>query len=302
VNANEEVIRAEIAAQIEGLPPVQQQSVLRKLKAKYDAEITALEQRRGDLSHEISAYQGLQSWLDGSPALVLEKNDCSRLHQAKAAKLDGKAHIFAEGEKLKESLGQSFMDLRHTFVIKHDWRAAFESADGLDGDVRLPYEMCAFEFRISGKSVIAVAVEDAHNLFPNRPMMLLFESLGHWFFVSDLEDGAFGKTLSEFVWQQVKAVAIALDAEVATKEVIRASHKLNEKRQKSGKPPLADYHIVDLAKRHRVANSIGEHSDRKVRLHFRRGHWRHFETYKTWIRWCLVGDPSLGFVGKHYAL
>lgn len=25
-------------------------------------------------------------------------------------------------------------------------------------------------------------------------------------------------------------------------------------------------------------------------------------TFKSWIRWCLVGDPDLGFVDKDYRL
>lgn len=37
-------------------------------------------------------------------------------------------------------------------------------------------------------------------------------------------------------------------------------------------------------------------------LHFRRGHWRHYGEYKTWIKWMLVGDPELGFVDKMYKL
>jgi hypothetical protein len=41
---------------------------------------------------------------------------------------------------------------------------------------------------------------------------------------------------------------------------------------------------------------------RKKRLHFRRGHWRHYETHKTWIKWMLVGDPDLGFIEKQYRL
>jgi hypothetical protein len=40
----------------------------------------------------------------------------------------------------------------------------------------------------------------------------------------------------------------------------------------------------------------------KRRLHFRRGHFRHFDGWKTWVNWCLVGDPDLGFVDKHYKL
>lgn len=37
-------------------------------------------------------------------------------------------------------------------------------------------------------------------------------------------------------------------------------------------------------------------------MHFVRGHWRHYEVSKTWIRWHLRGDPDLGFIDKEYRL
>ncbi len=41
---------------------------------------------------------------------------------------------------------------------------------------------------------------------------------------------------------------------------------------------------------------------RRTRLHVVRGHWRHYEEHKTWIKWHLRGDPDLGFIQKHYSL
>jgi hypothetical protein len=38
------------------------------------------------------------------------------------------------------------------------------------------------------------------------------------------------------------------------------------------------------------------------RLHFRRGHYRHYPNHKLWIRWCLVGNPDLGFIDADYRL
>jgi hypothetical protein len=114
-----------------------------------------------------------------------------------------------------------------------------------------------------------------------------------------------GKTqLSVLIWDQIRAICIALDAQVATAEVIRAPVNLNEKRAKAGKSPLSDYRVVDLARRHRIANPAAgtAGTGTRKRLHFRRGHWRHYETTKTWVKWCLVGNPDLGFINKHYRL
>lgn len=104
--------------------------------------------------------------------------------------------------------------------------------------------------------------------------------------------------------EQIKAVAVALDAEVASTEVIRAPHRSNHPPHDRARLPGYSFHIVNLARRQR-AEPLERDDDapaHHLRLHFRRGHWRHYETHKTWIKWMLVGDPSLGFVDKEYRL
>jgi hypothetical protein len=93
-----------------------------------------------------------------------------------------------------------------------------------------------------------------------------------------------------------------LDAEVAVHSVVRAPHALNVKRKNEGKIPIFDHHIVKLSDRHRASAKRFGDTHKSPRLHFRRGHWRHFQTHKTWIKWMLVGDPELGFVDKEYRL
>jgi hypothetical protein len=104
----------------------------------------------------------------------------------------------------------------------------------------------------------------------------------------------------------IKAACISLEAKVAEIEVVRAPHKLNAARERRGKLPISDYHIINLARRQQVEPLPLEHKleahPRSPRLHFRRGHWRHFVNHKTWINWTLVGDPDLGFIDKHYRL
>lgn len=103
----------------------------------------------------------------------------------------------------------------------------------------------------------------------------------------------------------IRAICVALEAEVAATEVVRTPHKLNHARERRGRQPIFSYHTVNLARRSRVERlpADADHEPAwRVRLHFRRGHWRHFENHKTWIKWMLVGDPDLGFVDKHYKL
>jgi hypothetical protein len=109
------------------------------------------------------------------------------------------------------------------------------------------------------------------------------------------------KLLYMLLLGQIRAICIMLDAEVATRERIRAPHPPNAPRR--DRLPLLSYHVIRLAKRYRSEPHPGDQTDEPVshrRLHFRRGHWRHYENHRTWIRWQLVGDESLGIVLKDY--
>ena len=106
-----------------------------------------------------------------------------------------------------------------------------------------------------------------------------------------------------FLASQIRAMCIALDAEVAVSSIVRAPHRLNAARVDRGRLPIFDYHVVSLAKRTRPeALADTECEGRHPRLHWVRGHWRHYTNVKTWIRWHLRGDPDLGFIEKHYRL
>jgi hypothetical protein len=183
------------------------------------------------------------------------------------------------------------------FVVQHDWAGAFKNAaDYADGSFNLPYEMCAFEFRISGRSVTVLAFQGDEQ----SPTFTTYAQFGHhWISGEDNEKLPF----NEFAMAQIKAICIALDAEVATRNVVRAPNALNKKRAEKGQIPLYSYHVVSLNRQHRISNLAGGNSNgTRKRLHFRRGHWRHYAESKTWIRWTLVGNPELGFIDKEYRL
>ncbi len=192
------------------------------------------------------------------------------------------------------------------FVIEHDWAAAFADAEDFANkddwpvkvDFRLPYPECCFEFQFSGKRLCVLSRFDGKN----HAWSAIVRTTVGWLFFA-LSEPAHAE-ISRRVRQTIRAASIALDAAVAEIEVVRAPHKLNKQRERRGRPLVADYHSIRLARRSRPAplpNRLDE-TGRRLRLHFRRGHWRHFETHKTWIRWTLVGDPDLGFIDKHYRL
>ena len=168
-----------------------------------------------------------------------------------------------------------------------------------DEEIRLPSDSCAFEFAFSEAYFIYWIVDELHILFAEM------NSIGEGWGAMLLQNPSLleASKLEGFktLWHAIKAICVALDAEVAEEEIIRVSFA-RKSRIKKGQAPMRDYHIVNLAKRHRIANPHGGHSGIKHRLHFRRGHWRHYEDHKTWIKWCLAGDAELGFIDKHYTV
>lgn len=197
-------------------------------------------------------------------------------------------------------------------LVQHDWAKAVSGKEADDGDIRLPYERTALELSISGKRVCALF--DCEDGTPYR-MTPLIELSSGWiypgcFHVAGgyLVDGPLldepvkpgGNDFLSAIITQARAIAICLDADVVRADPIRAPTSLNAARIKQGKLPLYDYHVLSLANRRGAARLAPEHPGRRKRCHFRRGHWRHYESHKTWIRWMLVGDASLGFVDKDY--
>lgn len=189
-------------------------------------------------------------------------------------------------------------------VVEHDWAAAFEGSNIEDASVRLPYDVCAFEFKFSGRNVIAFATQaDEEIVF--SPAVLCDDIWMLTDFVlpldfDPLDERATCIELMTAIADQIKAACIALDAEVARSEAVREPYT---SASKGVAQPPRTYHVVSLARRAgRLQYTGTAETGRHMRLHFRRGHWRHFEDHRTWIKWMLVGDPDLGFVDKEYRL
>jgi hypothetical protein len=197
------------------------------------------------------------------------------------------------------------------FLVQHDWASLMARADVDQGGYRLPFDYCCFEFSISGRHVCALVASDRGEPYRLIPFI---RAVGGWLIMQSfaMRDGVLTPeggechddtpSLSALLASQIRAIAITLDAEVVQTELMRAPEALNVARLKRNERPIYDHHILRLARRDRPAplsvHSPGSHR----RLHFRRGHWRRYPSHKTWIRWCLVGDPALGFADKDYRL
>lgn len=262
-------------------------------------EITRLDQSLNLRKH----FEGWIKWIESYESFRLEAPHQSVWHKVRTAFDAG--HIIHGGTDANGQLARVgaefdpfFVTEPQVFLIEHDWSAAFAKAtDFEDGEFPLPFANCAFEFTLSGRRILLLAAE-------GRIALVSDIGEGFWFCSAwtTLEDLG-NSTRYRMVAQNVRALCIAMDAEIVVSQVVRAPHRLNLAREKQGKKPINDYHIINLAKRSRVTPlpSEGEHEARwHPRLHFRRGHWRHYDNHKTWIKWMLVGDPDLGFIDKEY--
>jgi hypothetical protein len=242
--------------------------------------------------------------------LKIEKPDGPSFRALRKAVAEGDTICFSKdiyGDIPANDFEKEVFRLTEIVVIEHDWASAFKGANIDDSVIKLPYDVCAFEFKFSGRPVIALATQFGSEI-AFTPAIYHEDA---WFmtdFVSRLgEDDGDPEDegiliLMELMKAQIKAACIALDAQVATAEVVREPHVPSH--GSNNYQPLKSYHVVKLANRGARALPMAESAEtgRRIRLHFRRGHWRHFESHKTWVKWCLVGDPDLGFVDKHYKL
>lgn len=209
------------------------------------------------------------------------------------------------------SLAMSAMEglkLAQIFVVKHDWAAVLlkpivEAAEGKSLEVVLPYPNCVFEFMICGRCVILWATQTEGLELACTP----FVEIGDCWYSGapkDVEPG----TLFHYAYQQLVASCIGMEADVAVQHSKTPEAALNRKREKKGKPLLKSYHVVDLKNRvntERKPTQEDGPTRNSPRLHFRRGHWRHFHKINhppIRIKWQLVGNPDLGFISKEYSL
>jgi len=278
---------------------------------KLRAELGALDQKKRDLHAEMDyadrAVKALQ-FIRDIDASTLERPATTFSHHLRDA-LRRNDFIDIQSDNRRKIDGREYETYifggAKYFLIQHNWATAFRGAtDYAEGEFRLPFEVCVFEFKIAGCRIAVPAVE-TDGVIKCTPII---ETPFGWTvigYVFDLNDQTKPKgsefNLLSVLIDQLRAVCIALDAEVADIDLQATPPKLNKAREKAKKPPISDHHVIYLSHR-RHGHGTGDGVGVKRRLHFRRGHWRHYEDRRTWIRWTLVGNPDLGFVDKEYRL
>lgn len=301
--------------ELKGLGNKEKRALIEKLRAEmlleiygHDRKLKSLREEQRALTERSDVLGDLAIW-SAESGLKIERPDGPSFRKLRKAVAEGRtAYLGKDPLAVAPAMDFEKEVFRHAeiLVIEHDWASAFNGANIENATIRLPYDVCAFEFKFAGRAVIAFAIQvDADIVF--CPAVCCGDLWVMTDFVLPLDfDGCDARTdgmieLLAALAEQIKAACIALDAEVAESSAVREAHSGSG----SGSlQPLKAHHVVSLANRRArpAALSSGDGSGRRRRLHFRRGHWRHFEAHKTWIKWMLVGDPDLGFVEKEYRL
>lgn len=184
----------------------------------------------------------------------------------------------------------------HFFVITQDLASIIPDTEKVkDDEIPLPFDHCCFQITVNGiTSITCIFQEDG-----KTHAMLYIRVNGQWMAIFEQ---ASQMAPFVFTWRQIVAACIAMEAEVVDTETVQPPAKLNKARQRDGKKPLDTYRVLTIRGRS-CGGSGGTGEGPRMRLHFRRGHWRHYATgEKVWIKWCLAGDPALGTVQKHYVV
>lgn len=303
--------RAEIRHKIDDMK--KRDAVLFEKKIELDAKLD------GQIFRDDAAH--LHQWLRGP--FVLQRPDQAAMHRCmEELRLVPAYGQGTSADDFKISgLRVDTMQM-HSLLIEHDWASVHDFSDALNEhgskpEWKFPYESQCFELHISGLRVCCFATMQqqmaAFITMRTKERRWIFDK--HWLtFEYDgpkplsgypLSGGIDLSAIRKLVFDQVRACSIMLDAQVAETIPARAPYKSNRPPKIAGDLPEISYHVVSLAKRKRAAALPPDEihtPGRRKRLHFRRGHWRHFTERKTWINWMLVGDPDLGFVEKDYRL
>ena len=294
-----------------------------------DAQLTAYlhkeKQSEKEIDKKFESFRddGIKDLLEWnkvcSEKIVFQPNECSRLHKMLEC-----IDLAFKSRRGEGSLLINYPDLVETFVVRHNWLLAFGDSLGevRQAEIKLPYPITAFEFRVCSRTLIVVVFDRDIKTEEESKLWYYFAEAKNGFWVA-YEDKLGTYPVMRWAKKQVEAICVMLDSQVAEFSTTKQPVKLQEKRQRDGKLPLYDYHIVDLSKQHKNSKVDSTPTGRKVRCHWRRGHWLHadkqpfvdlhrtddnkrWEQYgdcwRTWIKWMLVGDPDLGFVDKEYRL
>lgn len=209
-------------------------------------------------------------------------------------------------------MGAAKFDIRSLRAEDISPNAAFALELKADGLLCLPYPVCWFEWDIEPEHTIGcVAANEADSGETERIVLrsLIRVQGAGWSNWDYLENAERNEKLIAHVDEVCRAAMVILNSRSAAKTEITPPPRLNRRREKGNAPPLFSHTVVEI--RGVVLGKHGEvtgRTHRSPRMHWRRGHLRHFrnaegEVYRiTPIAPMLVGSEKLGRVEHDYVL
>lgn len=267
------------------------------------------------------AQEDISGWIEGP--MTLGRPDGSALDKMRSDALNcGLFMPLHNGAVMEPEIAATLTDIQ-SFVVGHNWAGAIGEAeivgDGA-GEISLPFPATCFEFVVSGKRTMALVYEPADGSRMRFSPIVKLES--GWAILMSYHVGddwrpmpAPGSNteavqdlqpLADMLMRNVWAICVMLEAKVVEREVVRIDAKLNQARERRGKLPLHDYHVVAIRRDRVTPRSPAElDPDRDItrkRWHLVRSHWRQYSNHRTKIDWHSRGDIDLGVIDKHYKL
>ncbi|RLA17455.1 MAG: hypothetical protein DRQ62_14945 [Gammaproteobacteria bacterium] len=186
-------------------------------------------------------------------------------------------------------------------------------------EVKLPYELCYFEFY--GSSILAREHVDDCILFqvffnlpgknwliiPPKIMLVLDTTIGRIFPLKNQQlfsEISKEKQLAELIGATVGFMIrflVAFNCSNTYIENNSPSIKLQKSRIKKGKLPLFEYKTLHINMNNtRVKKQPGAGTHASPKVHLRRGHIRKLEKEDIWVQPCVVGSKENGIIYKDY--
>lgn len=154
-------------------------------------------------------------------------------------------------------------------------------------------------YRLEGEWNLAPFLWDYNFYGENRVWDMLSEEVKRTVNKKTWDDTAHG--LTKVVQQAIGSLMLLLSCSNVSERDIPIS-KLKRDRLKKKKLPVFEHKTLYIEDVRSARVDRGGTSSPK-RQHHRRGHIRRLSNgNQVWVRPCLVGDPSLGFVSKDYVL
>ncbi len=250
--------------------------------------------------------------------VVLTKANSSRLHELISAAATSLPKIIGSprfpvvgGDKLISSFKHMHNGLCSSQVVisNLDWRWLIDDVTKFK-NAQLPFESVVFEMNINNcHCVVHMQQRHTSELTSESTSIsaMVYTRLSddQWIVIDPDDD--LGHVYVAALTQAFGTITAMELEELTLLTQNQVPEKINKKRLKAGKEPLRDNYTLDLKPRHKSSSQeiiSGYELKTRMRAHFRRGHWRKLNGRDecVWVRWCIAGDPELGFINKMYRL